>query len=125
VHLHELDPLRHVNNAAYLDIAVQAVFDVLEEAGWGFDRLIGSGAVPVLTQADLEYRDAARYGEQLEIRTWFSVAPPALLAHQHVCRDGRLLVRANTRWGWAAAVGDEVPGPPGGLLPAIAPFVTA
>jgi len=125
VQLHELDSLSHVNNAAYLDIAAQAVFDVLEEAGWPFDRLIGSGAVPVLTRGDLEYLDAARYGERLDIQTWFSVTPPALLAHQHICRDGRLLVRANTRWGWAAPAGDGGPGPPGGLLPALRPLVVA
>src|SRR5206468_3272983 len=106
-------------------LAPQAVFDVLEEAGWPFDRLIGSGAVPVLTRGDLEYLDAARYGERLDIQTWFSVTPPALLAHQHICRDGRLLVRANTRWGWAAPAGDGVPGPPGGLLPALRPLVVA
>src|SRR5262249_6157044 len=123
VQLHELDSLRHVNNAAYLDIAAQALFDVLEEAGWTFDRLIGSGAVPVLTRGDLEYLDAARYGEPLDVRTGFSLAMPDLVAHQHVCRDGRLLVRVNTRWSWATPAGDEVSDPPAGLVPALGPLV--
>ena len=123
VQLHELDSLRHVNNAAYLDIAAQALFNVLEGVGWTLDRLLGSGTVPVLTWGDLEYLDAARYGEHLEVQTWFSPGTSNLGAHQHVCRDGRLLVRANTRWSWATPAGDEVPDPPAGLLSALGPLL--
>jgi len=123
VQLHELDSLRHVNNAAYLDIAAQALFDVLEEAGWTFDRLMADGVVPVFTRGDLEYLDAARYRERLEVQTWFSMAMPDLVAHQHVCRDGRLLVRANTRWSWTTPAGDEVSDPPAGLVPALGPLL--
>src|SRR5262249_1395518 len=99
VQLHELDSLRHVNNAAYLDIAAQALFDVLEEAGWTFDPLMADGVLPVFTRGDLEYLDAARYGERLEVQTWFSMAMPDLVARQHVCRDGRRAAGARKRAG--------------------------
>jgi hypothetical protein len=44
----EIDGYGHVNNAAYLDFAGQAVLDALEGAGWSFDRMRESGSVPVL-----------------------------------------------------------------------------
>jgi acyl-CoA thioester hydrolase len=99
----EVDTVGHVNNAVYLDIASQAVLDVLEEAGWPLERLIANGGVPVLLRADLEYLEGARYGDRLEIATWFTPAARALDAHQHIgCAGGaRPLVRATTRWQWA------------------------
>jgi len=99
----EVDTVGHVNNAAYLDVMSQAVLDALEQAGWPLERLVADGGVPFVGRADLEYRDGARYGDELAIATWFTPGPRALDAHQQVTRAGtdRALVRATTRWHWA------------------------
>ena len=44
----EIDGYGHVNNAAYLDFAGQAVLDALEGAGWSFDRMLESGKIGFL-----------------------------------------------------------------------------
>jgi len=132
VRVYELDGLGHVNNAAYLDLLAQAVLDALTGAGWSLDRLLASGGVPVCAGADLEYLEAARYGDLLEMRTWFTPALGALDAHQLILRvDAALaagetpLVRATTRWRWMTAGRDAAPDLPKGLLSALEPVVAA
>jgi acyl-CoA thioester hydrolase len=127
VRAHELDALGHVNNAAYLDLAGQAVLDALQETGWSVDRLLRHGVVPVLVEADLEYLDAARYGEALEIATWFTPADGALDAHQRIGRpaEARPVVSATTRWRWAEPASAAGVDPPDGLLAALRPLLAA
>lgn len=126
VRLFDLDGLAHVNNAVYLDLLAQAVFDTLAGAGWSFDRLLASGGVPVCVGTDIEYLESARYGDDLDIRTWFTPAAGALDAHQTIARggDGPLLVRATTRWRWMDAA-SAVPELPAGLLSALRPVLAA
>jgi YbgC/YbaW family acyl-CoA thioester hydrolase len=127
VRVHELDGLGHMNNAAYLDVAGQAMLDALDEAGWPLARLIASGAVPVLAEADLEYLDAARYGDTLEIVTWFTPATGALEAHQRLGRAGgaRPLVSATSRWRWVDPGSGAAVDPPDGLLLALRALLAA
>jgi acyl-CoA thioester hydrolase len=117
VRAYELDSLAHMNNAVYLDLAAQAVLDALADAGWPLDRLTATGTVPVLGGADLEYLEAARYGDRLDLATWFSPAGEALDAHQTITRagDARSLVQATTRWRWTDLAGTRVPLPDGAL----------
>jgi acyl-CoA thioester hydrolase len=127
VRVSDLDGLAHVNNAAYLDMLVQAVFDALEEVGWSLDACVGSGAVPVLAGADLEYLESARYGDRLDIATWFTPTAEGLEAHQVILRDGsaRPLVRATTRWTWMRGPSDERAEAPAALLAALRPLLAA
>jgi YbgC/YbaW family acyl-CoA thioester hydrolase len=132
VRVYELDGIGHVNNAVYLDLLGQAVFDALATAGWSFDRLAERGGVPVCGGADLEYLEAARYGDALETRTWFTPAPGALDAHQTIVRAGGApavdpptLVRATTRWRWAATGRGAASDLPEGLLSSLAPVLAA
>jgi acyl-CoA thioester hydrolase len=127
VRVSDLDGLAHVNNAAYLDILVQAVFDALEDVGWSLDACIGSGAVPVLAGADVEYLESARYRDQLDIATWFTPTADGLDAHQTILRDGvtRPLVRATTRWRWMRGPSDERAEAPPALLAALRPLLAA
>src|SRR5262249_34520316 len=94
--LHELDALAHANNAVYLDVAAQAMLDALAEVGWPLDRLIATGAVPQLVGGDLEYLEAARYGDRLDTATWFAPGAGVLTAHHVIGRAGyeRPLVHA-------------------------------
>jgi acyl-CoA thioester hydrolase len=101
VRIHEVDSIGHVNNAAYLDLVAQATLDALADVGWPLERLIEADAIPVVARADLEYLDGARYGDDLELRTWCGgPLPDGLDAHHLAVRtaDERLLVRAATRW---------------------------
>ena len=123
----EVDSIGHVNNAVYLDVATQAVLDAIEDAGWSLDRMLAAGHVPVLTRADLEYLEGARYGDRLGITTWFTWAPEALDAHQRIVRAGgeRPLVRVSTRWRWVAAAGGEPLAVPDGVRAVLQPLFAA
>jgi acyl-CoA thioester hydrolase len=123
----ELDSIGHVNNAVYLDLATQGVLDAIEDAGWSLDRMLAEGGVPLLARADLEYLAGARYGDRLEIATWFGPASGALDAHQHIRRAGgeRPLVRVSTRWRWIDAAGEGCVAPPEGVLAALRPLLAA
>jgi len=127
VRVSDLDGLAHMNNAAYLDVLVQAVFDALDDVGWSLDACIGSGAVPVLAGADVEYLESARYREQLDVATWFTPTADGLEAHQTIGRDGgaRPLVRATTRWCWMCGPSDERADAPPALLAALRPLLAA
>jgi acyl-CoA thioesterase FadM len=127
VRVSDLDGLAHVNNAAYLDVFVQAVFDALEDVGWSLDACVGSGAIPVLAGADLEYLESARYRDQLDIDTWFTPSGDGLDAHQMILRDEstRPLVRAATRWRWMRGPSDERADAPPALLAALRPLLAA
>jgi YbgC/YbaW family acyl-CoA thioester hydrolase len=122
-----VDTVGHVNNAAYLDLMSQAVLDALAAAGWPLDRLVASGGVPLLGRADVEYRDGARYGDELEIATWFTPALRALDAHQRVSRAGaeRSLVQATTRWHWAEPAAGARLDVPEAVLAALRPVRAA
>ena len=127
VRVSDLDGLAHMNNAAYLDVLVQGVFDAFEDVGWSLDACIGSGAVPVLAGADVEYLESARYRDQLDIATWFTPTADGLDAHQTILRDGgtRPLVRATTRWQWMRGPSDERADAPPALLSAHRPLLAA
>ncbi len=118
----DIDALGHVNNAAYLELLVQATFDVLGGAGWSIDRLVADGGVPTVAMVDIEYLEAARYGERVDAVTWFGGDDRALDVHQQLVRadDGRALVRVNATWRWRREGGDDV-AVPAALLAALRP----
>jgi YbgC/YbaW family acyl-CoA thioester hydrolase len=112
----DLDSLMHVNNAAYMDVFFHAALDALGTVGWGLETLVGAGAVPLCLAGDLEYLDAARFGDRLAVTTWFTPAADGLGVHQELARDadGRDLVRCTVRWGWRDPLTRAaVPTPPG------------
>ena len=61
--------------------------------------LLAAGAVPWCDRGDVEYLDMARFGDALEVRTWWSPGPTRLGVHQSLVRtsDERELVRATGR----------------------------
>src|SRR5262249_56244043 len=74
----DLDALGHMNNAAYLDVVVQATLDVLAGLGWPVERLAVDGAVPLVAGGDVEYLDEVRHDDRLEAPTRFPPAGPGL-----------------------------------------------
>jgi YbgC/YbaW family acyl-CoA thioester hydrolase len=123
----DLDSLMHVNNAAYMDVLFHAALDALGSVGWGLDRLVAAGAVPLCVAGDVEYLDAARFGDRLAVVTWFTAWPDGLGVHQELARDadGRALVRCTVRWAWRDPLTRATVSTPSGLAEAVPQAVAA
>ena len=122
----ELDGLGHMNNATYLDVLMQGTLDVFAEHRWSFDRLVVNDAAPRVVRVDIEYLDAAMYGDRLELPTWFAPTADGLDVFQQVVRnDGRLLAQAATHWRWVDLTTGAAVALPNGLLAALQPALAA
>src|SRR5262249_28723660 len=111
--LDQLDPVGHVNNAAYVDIVAQAFHDALAARDWPLARLVAAGAVPALVDVDLEYLNEARFGDVLSAETWTEPGGDPIV-RQVVSRAGgnEVCLRAATRWAWMdPRSGSVVPAP--------------
>jgi acyl-CoA thioesterase FadM len=92
VRFSDLDILAHMNNTAYLDL--------LDNAGWEAQ----AAALPETGQLlplhyDIEYLESARWGQELEVRTWLESFPNGEFERlQQVSAEGRPLARARSRW---------------------------
>ncbi|MFN8543828.1 MAG: thioesterase [Candidatus Binatia bacterium] len=122
----DVDTVGHMNNAAYVDVAEQALLDVLAARGWPLARLRTAGAVPLLAHVDLEYLGSAVYGDEIETLTWFS-SGALLVAHQYIGRRGdpRPLARATTRWHWVDPITVQTAAAPAELAAALAELTVA
>jgi len=123
----DLDALMHVNNAAYLDVLLDAGLDVLGRVGWTFDRLLSAGAAPLCVRGDIEYLDMARFGDPLEVETWFTPSAHELGVHQRLVRtdDGRALVQSTSTWRWLDPATRAAVVTPAGLADAIGEVAAA
>ena len=100
--------------------------DVFAEHRWSLERLVVDDAAPRVVRVDIEYLDAALYGDKLELPTWFAVAADGLEVFQHVVRnDGRLLAQVTTQWRWVNLTTGAVAPPPAGLVHALRPAQAA
>lgn len=110
----DLDSLGHVNNAAYLDVLMEAVLAPLARAGWGVEQLGAAGVAPFVAACDLEYLDAIVWGAPHEVVTWMVPVARGFEVVQHLgaAGAGTPSVRARTRWEWhALARGGSVDAP--------------
>ena len=101
VELADLDTVAHVNNAQYAAFIEQAVWDALAAAGWRVDPTVRSPRLR-LESSDLEYFDAAQYGEVLNAAVWIA----ALGEDGFTCEcqlDGPRgrSVHARSTWRWS------------------------
>lgn len=100
---HDLDMMRHVNNAVYLTYLEEAGFGVCEAYGWPVERMIEVGFGIVAGRYHLEYKQAARLGDELAIATWASHARRTTAYRHYVIRrrgDNALIGRASALWVW-------------------------
>jgi len=113
VRFSDVDSIGHVNNAAYLDVLMDAALGPLARAGWGIARLGAAGLAPFVAACDVEYLEGAVWGESLEVTTWMVPASRGFEVVQHLGRAGApsVLVRARTRWQWHATGGEVVDAP--------------
>ena len=72
VRFYELDPYDHVNHTNYFSYFETARIEYLADSGWGMDVLKASGAQIVVVEINARFLAAARFGEELTIRTWIT-----------------------------------------------------
>ena len=70
VRFYELDPYDHVNHTNYFSYFETARIEYLTDMGWGLDVLKENGWQFVVVELQARFRAAARYGQELVIRTW-------------------------------------------------------
>ncbi|HET9260908.1 MAG TPA: acyl-CoA thioesterase [Acidimicrobiia bacterium] len=70
VRFYELDPYDHVNHTNYFSYFETARIEYLTEMGWGLDVLKSEGFQLVVVDIEARFMAAARYGQELTIRTW-------------------------------------------------------
>ena len=109
IELHDLDALGHVNNATYLHYVEQGAEDAQASLGWPLATQLAAGGRFRAVAHDLEYLDAALYGEEIDVLTWpLAVADDGierstLLVRRVRDRPERSLVRIVSRYTWVSA----------------------
>lgn len=112
IELHDLDALQHVNNSNYAAYVEQALFDLLGDAGWDLEAQIAAGGRFRAVEHDLEYLDAALYGETIGVSTWIAdVDGGTVTQHTHLHRadSHRPILQARSRHRWITNVGAPLP----------------
>lgn len=108
IELHELDALRHVNNSNYVAHLEQAAFEVFESADLPFAAQSAARGRFRPVRHDLEYLDAALYGEAIEVTIWpVEVTDCEIEFHVHLHRGDarRPILQARSRYAWTTADG--------------------
>lgn len=70
VRFYELDPYDHVNHTNYFSYFETARIEYLTEMGWGLGELKANGSQFVVVEIRARFLAAAKYGEELVIKTW-------------------------------------------------------
>jgi acyl-CoA thioester hydrolase len=99
----DVDTLWHVNNAMFLAYIEDAGTQVCEAHGWTMQRMKEEGFGLIARRHQIEYRQPAQLGDELEISTWYSDAQRSTALRHYIisrAKDGDLLVRARTLWVW-------------------------
>jgi acyl-CoA thioesterase FadM len=100
VELTDLDTVSHVNNAQYSIFVEQMVWDALAARGWALEPTPGS-ARPRLVGHDLEYFEAARYGDRIDGAVWVTaVDADRFDTDCQLALNGQRSLHARSTWRW-------------------------
>jgi acyl-CoA thioester hydrolase len=97
----DIDTAGIVNNAVYLAYLEDGDEQAAAACGWPPARLQAEGISLAPRRHQIEYRQPALLGDELELTTWLSrVAPAEVVRHYAITRssDNSLLVRARAGW---------------------------
>jgi acyl-CoA thioester hydrolase len=99
----DLDPVQHVNNSIYLNYLEDCGLQAERAAGWPLERLEVENLCIVSRRAQLEYKQSARFGDELAIETWLS--EPTYASWKRYYRitravDGALILQAYLHQSW-------------------------
>lgn len=96
VRFSDLDLMKHMNNASYVELLDNAAWESYREAG-----VLPDAAEMYALEYDIEYGESAQFGEKLEIQSWFDALPSPgreLSRYQSIKRGSTTLLRARSRW---------------------------
>jgi acyl-CoA thioesterase FadM len=96
VRFSDIDCIGHMNNAAYVETLDNVAWETYRQRG-----IIPEETTINALEYEIEYKESARLGDQLETQTWFDPSPTAgqdLNRLQLITRSGIELVRARSRW---------------------------
>jgi acyl-CoA thioester hydrolase len=99
----DIDPLGHVNNAAYLAYAEDCGVQVVAAFGWPMARCNAAGFGIVLRRHDIEYHRPAELDDGLVVSTWVSDFRKTNAIRHYLIKNsdtGELLVRVRSRYVW-------------------------
>jgi acyl-CoA thioester hydrolase len=97
----DIDMMQHLNNAAYLDYAMDAGVRLTSAYGWPMSYWMEEGIAFVARKNSIEYLSPAYLDDTLEISTWlYNVRPATLTRHFDLrrVRDQELLAQLQTLW---------------------------
>lgn len=99
----DIDAMWHMNNAMYLAYIEDAAIHVCEAHGWPLERMTEAGFGILVRRHLIEYLQAAKLGDDLDVATWYSDARHTTAFRHYTVRrasDGELLAQARTRHVW-------------------------
>jgi acyl-CoA thioester hydrolase len=97
----DIDMMQHLNNASYLDYAMDAGVQLTSAFGWPMSYWMEEGIAFVARRNSIEYLIPAYLEDQLEITTWlFNIRPATVTRQFDIRRMGtnELLARIQTLW---------------------------
>lgn len=103
VQFRELDGQHHVNNAVYLDYAMDCSLNVINAFGWSLAQMTARGFGILVRRHQIEYKQSAVMDDELEISTWVSGLRRASATRHytiHRLRDNALIVQINSEYVW-------------------------
>ena len=115
---HEIDVLGHANNVAYVQWMQDAALAHSAAQGWPTQRYQQLGSGWVARAHAITYRESARLGDEVVIRTWVATMTrvTSLRRYRMVrAADEALLAEAETNWAFVDFAG----GRPKRILPEI------
>ena len=95
------DPMRHLNNAAYLNYAEDCVVQLTSSLGWPMSKWMAEGVAFVARKNVVEYLKPAFLDDELTIATWLFDIKPASLTRQYEFSNsgnGDLIAQLQTKW---------------------------
>lgn len=99
----DIDRLKHVNNAIYLEYVEECGFQAVAARGWSVQRMIDAGFAILVRKNQLHYRQPALLDDELEITTWVSeVRRSTAMRYYQIrrCPGGELLVEVHALGVW-------------------------
>ena len=97
----DIDPMKHLNNAAYLSYAEDCAVQLADHFGWSFDQWSAHNLAFVARKHHIQYLHPILLEDELEISTWlFNVRHTSATRYYAMRRaeDGELMAQIATLW---------------------------
>jgi acyl-CoA thioesterase FadM len=98
VQFSQIDLMHHLNNASAVEM--------LDDAGWqalAAREITPTDAKLEIRHYDIDYVDSPRFGDHLEVQSWFETVPEEgreFTRFQRITRAGKTMIQAHSHWLW-------------------------